>query len=280
MLEVAPQLGDLRVDARPAGDWARADRLGEGGGQRPGLQWARHHDRLPHLRAELVALAWNSGVRNVAELARVTDVSRDTIYADLRKHGIDYADQIARRTAPRYEPLTPAAVTGLGDLVSARVAPAMLADRPQPAALIAWLAGIILDRVESCSAPQPASRPTCTASLRSTPGRISCSATTSPSSPTSAVCVVPWKYSSIDVPAADRPAGTALVTAGRSPRAIEVPPTRIRVPHGPPRDDRQRSSSARPPRGDSARKISRRSSPGTSYSIRTQRHDQWITAHK
>jgi hypothetical protein len=113
--------------------------------------WARHRDQLPQLRAELVALAWQTGNRNIRELARIADVSRDTIYADLRARGIDATDQTTRRTAttPRYQPLTPEAVAGLGDLVQARVVSAMLTGHPQAAAQIAWLAGIILDRVES-----------------------------------------------------------------------------------------------------------------------------------
>ncbi|WP_414945589.1 hypothetical protein [Amycolatopsis sp. cmx-11-32] len=113
--------------------------------------WARHNTQLPRLRADLVALAWNTGNRNIRELARVTNVSRDTIYADLRRHGIDAADQTTRRatTTPRHQPLTPAAVAGLGDLVQARVSSAMLTGDPQAAARIVWLAGIILDRVET-----------------------------------------------------------------------------------------------------------------------------------
>ncbi|MEQ0560710.1 hypothetical protein ABJI51_16610 [Amycolatopsis sp. NEAU-NG30] len=113
--------------------------------------WARHRDQLPQLRAELVALAWQAGNRNVAALARDADVSRDTIYADLRAHGIDAADQAARRTAatPRYQPLTADAIAGLGKLVEARIISAMLTDRPQPEAAIAWQAGIILSRIEA-----------------------------------------------------------------------------------------------------------------------------------
>jgi hypothetical protein len=44
-------------------------------------------------RPNLVAAAWRAGARNVAELARAADVSRDTIYADLAGQGIDYRDR-------------------------------------------------------------------------------------------------------------------------------------------------------------------------------------------
>jgi hypothetical protein len=42
-------------------------------------------ERLP-----LIAAAWNTGERNVTELARLAGVTRDTVYADLRTLGIDY----------------------------------------------------------------------------------------------------------------------------------------------------------------------------------------------
>jgi len=55
--------------------------------------WPRQRDRLPEHRADLLAAAWRLGNRNVAELARASDSSRDTVYRDLRARGIDPADR-------------------------------------------------------------------------------------------------------------------------------------------------------------------------------------------
>jgi hypothetical protein len=74
--------------------------------------WAARRDRLPGQRADLMAAAWWSGWRNVAELARTADVSRDTAYDDLRARGIEPKDRLTtpERPQPRYEPLRPEAV--------------------------------------------------------------------------------------------------------------------------------------------------------------------------
>jgi transcriptional regulator of acetoin/glycerol metabolism len=55
--------------------------------------WPVRRDQLAVDRAALVADAWHAGIRNVAQLARIADVSRDTIYADLRSHRIDPTDR-------------------------------------------------------------------------------------------------------------------------------------------------------------------------------------------
>lgn len=60
--------------------------------------WPARRDQLADDRADLVRDAWLSGVRNVTELHRVADVSRDTIYADLRRRGIDPTDRSAMPT--------------------------------------------------------------------------------------------------------------------------------------------------------------------------------------
>ncbi|WP_143202290.1 hypothetical protein [Streptomyces sp. CB01249] len=39
--------------------------------------WAARRDRLPEHRADLLAAAWWSGTRNVAELARTANITRD-----------------------------------------------------------------------------------------------------------------------------------------------------------------------------------------------------------
>ncbi|GAA0813133.1 hypothetical protein [Spirilliplanes yamanashiensis] len=63
------------------------------------MGWAEHRGRPAQERADLVAAAWGSGIRNVAELSRIARVSRDTIYADLRARGID--------PSQRAEPVSP-----------------------------------------------------------------------------------------------------------------------------------------------------------------------------
>lgn len=65
--------------------------------------WATRRDRLAADRADLMAAAWRAGVRNVAELARTADVSRDTAYSDLRSMGIDPRDPEAKGAPPDQE---------------------------------------------------------------------------------------------------------------------------------------------------------------------------------
>jgi AcrR family transcriptional regulator len=85
-----------RPERTGARDVELVDMSNHSTGDRPDLRaalrgWAVRRDRLPQERADLVAEAWRSGLRNVAELARDADVSRDTVYADLRSRGIDPA---------------------------------------------------------------------------------------------------------------------------------------------------------------------------------------------
>ena len=53
------------------------------------IAWAERRERLSEDRADAVAAAWRTGTRNVAELARLARVSRDTVYADLAARSID-----------------------------------------------------------------------------------------------------------------------------------------------------------------------------------------------
>jgi len=52
--------------------------------------WAERRAQLEEDRPALMAAAWEAGARSVAELARSAGVSRDTVYADLRRKGINY----------------------------------------------------------------------------------------------------------------------------------------------------------------------------------------------
>lgn len=62
--------------------------------------WPARRDQLRNDRAALVADAWRAGVHNVAQLSRVADVSRDTIYADLRSQSIDPIERSAPMPLP------------------------------------------------------------------------------------------------------------------------------------------------------------------------------------
>lgn len=118
--------------------------------------WALRRDRLPGDRAGLLAAAWHAGARNVRELARLADVSRDTVYADLKASGIDPSDRSARLAPrPRYEPLRHDDVRDLADMAASVLIPAMLTDEPGPLADSAWQAQIALTRVAELLDPSP-----------------------------------------------------------------------------------------------------------------------------
>ncbi|WP_431981446.1 hypothetical protein [Streptomyces qinglanensis] len=121
--------------------------------------WAARRDRLPEQRADLLAAAWWSGWRNVAELARTADVSRDTVYDDLRARGIDPKDKaVTGRPLPRFVPLRAEAMRGLTDLADATVGPAMLTVAPDQLALTAWAITGALGRITELL-DEPESRP-------------------------------------------------------------------------------------------------------------------------
>lgn len=102
--------------------------------------WTRQRDRMPERRAALLASAWHAGEHNVRELARIADVSRQTVYDDLRAHDIDPRADRGRATTPRYAPLDRDQVTDLAEQMSTVLGPAMFAERPEPLAVAAWMA--------------------------------------------------------------------------------------------------------------------------------------------
>lgn len=111
--------------------------------------WATRRDRLADNRADLMAAAWWAGTRTVAELARAADVSRDTVYDDLRARGVEPTDKTAESAGalPPYAPLTAEPVRELAQHAWSLVRPAMLTDRPDWAAWAAWHLTIALDRI-------------------------------------------------------------------------------------------------------------------------------------
>ncbi|MFD4196679.1 aminotransferase-like domain-containing protein [Amycolatopsis thermoflava] len=103
--------------------------------------WARQRDQMPEQRAVLLSAAWRAGERNVRELARIADVSRQTVYDDLRAQGIDpRADRGAAVAPPRYAPLNYRQVADLAERMATVLGPAMLASDPEPLADAAWMA--------------------------------------------------------------------------------------------------------------------------------------------
>ena len=108
--------------------------------------WALRHD-LPTQRAQLLAAAWRAGNRNVRELATLAQVSRTTIYADLRSHGIDHRVRAAPVQAPRPAPLDHDDVRDLAETLAARLLPSMVGEHPEPLAAAAWQCQIALQRI-------------------------------------------------------------------------------------------------------------------------------------
>ncbi|MEV0982309.1 hypothetical protein [Streptomyces sp. NPDC049915] len=111
--------------------------------------WATRRDRLADNRADLMAAAWWAGTRTVAELARAADVSRDTVYDDLRARGVEPTDKTAEPagTLPAYAPLTAEPVRELAHQAWSLVRPAMLTERPDWVTSAAWHLSIALDRI-------------------------------------------------------------------------------------------------------------------------------------
>lgn len=84
--------------------------------------WTRR--REPGRRAGLVAEAWRAGERDVRELARIADVSRQTVRDDLRSQGIDprddQAESVPVETVEAHLVVDPSDVPIVRDLASAR----------------------------------------------------------------------------------------------------------------------------------------------------------------
>ncbi|MET7996962.1 hypothetical protein ABZU76_39415 [Amycolatopsis sp. NPDC005232] len=83
------------------------------------ISWAERRKNLSSDRADLMAVAWRTGTRNVAELARVARVSRDTVYADLAARGVDPGkrdDESAENLPEGEGVLSPDAVRAVGEL--------------------------------------------------------------------------------------------------------------------------------------------------------------------
>lgn len=101
--------------------------------------WTRQRDRMPDQRAALLATAWRAGERNVRELARIADVSRQTVYDDLRGQGIDPTNRTSAIDPPHHAPLTYEQVYDLAEHMRTVLLPSMIGAEPEPLAVAAWM---------------------------------------------------------------------------------------------------------------------------------------------
>lgn len=101
--------------------------------------WARQRDQMPEQRAVLLATAWRAGERNVRELARIADVSRQTVYDDLRGQEIDATDRTSEIGQARYASLAYEQVYDLAEHMRSVLLPSMIGTNPEPLAIAAWM---------------------------------------------------------------------------------------------------------------------------------------------
>ena len=99
------------------------------------IAWAERRERLSEDRADAMAAAWRTGTRNVAELARLARVSRDTVYADLAARSIDVGSREQVISGPqkgRGVPLRGASVRTVARIADAVALPAFTHDPDDP----------------------------------------------------------------------------------------------------------------------------------------------------
>ncbi|GAB3902522.1 hypothetical protein GCM10029964_093120 [Kibdelosporangium lantanae] len=117
--------------------------------------WARQQERQPAERAALISAAWQAGERNLRELARIADVSRTTVYEDLRSHNINPpTDRAAPRSTPKPAPLDRDQVTDLGERMAAVLLPSMIGPVTEPLAGAAWSAHQVIGAIGKLLDPE------------------------------------------------------------------------------------------------------------------------------
>ncbi|WP_399087427.1 hypothetical protein ACGH2B_10785 [Streptomyces sp. BBFR2] len=120
------------------------------------IAWAARRERLSEDRADAVAAAWRTGTRNVAELARLARVTRDTIYADLAARNIDRGSREEEAPGPRAAggvPLHGDAVRTAARIADAVARPAYVHDPRDPLARAALAAAGALETVADVLQP-------------------------------------------------------------------------------------------------------------------------------
>lgn len=79
----------------------------------PLRDWNHQREQLPQTRADRAAQAWRHGQRNIQQIAKAANTSRQSIYNDLRSRGIDPTD--------RTTPVEPPVDATYADMVGSRV---------------------------------------------------------------------------------------------------------------------------------------------------------------
>lgn len=110
-------------------------------------RWALRRDRIAEERGDLLASAWQTGNRNVRELAALADVSRTTVYTDLQARSIDPRVRSGPVRAPRAAPLDHDDVRELAGTMMYTLMPAMLQSEPDPLASAAWQLHLAMVRI-------------------------------------------------------------------------------------------------------------------------------------
>ncbi|WP_351235522.1 hypothetical protein [Streptomyces sp. NPDC002133] len=120
------------------------------------IAWAERRERLSEDRADAVAAAWRTGTRNVAELARLARVSRDTIYADLAARAINLGSREQEIPGPQKGsgiPLRADSVRTVARIADAVARPAVSHDPDDPLVRVALAASRALETVADVLEP-------------------------------------------------------------------------------------------------------------------------------
>ncbi|WP_406437785.1 hypothetical protein OHB14_57515 [Streptomyces sp. NBC_01613] len=120
------------------------------------IAWSERRERLSEDRADAVAAAWRAGTRNVAELARLARVSRDTVYADLAARAIDLGSREQEISSPRKVsgvPLRGESVRAVARIADAVARPAFTHDPDDPVVRAVLAASRALEAVADVLEP-------------------------------------------------------------------------------------------------------------------------------
>ncbi|MDI3408814.1 hypothetical protein [Streptomyces cavernicola] len=120
------------------------------------IAWAERRERLSADRADAVAAAWRTGTRNVAELARLARVTRDTVYADLAARGVDHRSREQQASGPPKAGATPLrgdSVRTVAKVADAVARPASTHDPDDPLVRVTLAAARALEGVADVLEP-------------------------------------------------------------------------------------------------------------------------------
>ncbi|MFI7102055.1 hypothetical protein ACIBK8_22165 [Streptomyces sp. NPDC050161] len=120
------------------------------------IAWAERRERLSEDRADAVAAAWRTGTRNVAELARLARVTRDTVYADLAARAISLGSRGQEISGPPKAggiPLRGESVRTVARIADAVARPAFTHDPDDPLVRVTLAASRALETVADVLEP-------------------------------------------------------------------------------------------------------------------------------